>query len=389
MNNGLHVSRIILKRLRRFLYSAVVVIGVAAAGIHLLAGGSVLLNADGLVTRCRFAVASPWPNARVRQVFVHPGDWVEMGQEIAIVESTAMRRLLANLAAEEARVSSRIAQLSARRAVVNALLPSASAHAAQTTKFLITLQDAHTRGIVVDRSVQLMTAAKLDAMDKLLTLRGEVASLATEISSNQDALREVSVAYGDSQKAYSNGLLSSPASGYVGSEVALVGEVLVSGRVEVANIYTGASYVVTYIPDNYMFNVEEGQKVLVRGRGHVIAGRVDKVLPITAALPLEFQLPNRTRGRGQLARVVLLDPENFAVDEKVQITSCFLNGCLADVTNIIMAAVPGVARSRRKHEAAPLVPLQEKPPRIGEEITSSCPFPTLATSTLPSTSATR
>ena len=90
----------------------------------------------------------------------------------------------------------------------------------------------------------------------------------------------------------------------------------------VANIYTGPSYVLAYIPEKYLFEVEEGQKVSIKGRGQVIAGHIEKVLPVTEALPPEFQLPNRVRGRGQLARVALSDRENFAVDEKIHLTSC-------------------------------------------------------------------
>ena len=45
-----------------------------------------MLDADGLVTRQTVAVASPWPDARIRQINVRPGDWVEAGQKIAVVE---------------------------------------------------------------------------------------------------------------------------------------------------------------------------------------------------------------------------------------------------------------------------------------------------------------
>ena len=393
MNDELQASQIKWKRLRGFLFSTALMTASGGVGIYLLAGGSVLLNADGLVTRCRVAVASPWPDARVRQIVVRPGDWVEAGQKIAIVESAAMSRLLADLAAEKARVSSRLAQLSARRAVVKALLPSASANAAQTNAFLVTLQKARTRGIVVDRTIQTITAAKLDAMDKHLTLQEEVASLETEISSNQDALREVAAAYADSQKAYGSGLLSAPASGYIGSKVALVGEVLISGRADVANIYTGPSYVVAYIPENYMFDVAEGQKLRVRGRGHVVAGRIDKVLPVTEALPPEFQLPNRARGRGQLARVALLDPENFAVDEKVQLTSCYLGGCRVGVTDIIKATVPGLVRSAPKlvvaADGSTMISSGSaggSPSSMTDQVTSACPYQTYAASVVTSTS---
>jgi multidrug resistance efflux pump len=385
MNDELQASQIRWKRVRRFLFSTVIFIGLGATGFYLLLGGSVLLRADGLVTRCRVAVASPWPDARVRQIVVRAGDWVVAGQKIAIVESAAMSRMLADLAAEKARLASRLAQLLARRAVVKALLPSASANAAQTAGFLVTLQKARTRGIVVDRTIQTMTAAKLDAMDKHLTLQQEVASLETEIGSNQEALREVAAAYGDSQKAYGSGLLTAPASGFIGSKVALVGEVLIAGNADVASIYTGPSYVVAYIPENYMFDVQEGENLMVSGRGYAVAGRIDKVLPVTEALPPEFQLPNRARGRGQLARVALLEPEHYAVDEKVQLTSCYLGGCRIRVHNIIKAAAPGLVRSTPKRATATgrsttisLAAPDEPPSSAADQVMSACPYQTTA-----------
>lgn len=352
MSNELQASQVKWKRLRRFLYSTALVAGAGVIGTYVLAGGSVLLDADGLVTRRSVAVASPWPDARVRQIDVRPGDWVEAGQKIAVVESAAMSRSLADLAAEKARVSSRLAQLEARRTVVKALLPLARANADQTSDFLGTLQKAQTKGMVVNRSMQQMTTAKLEAMDKLSSLQAEVPSLETEISSNQDALREVSAAYGDLQQTYGSGILTAPASGYIGSKVAMAGEVLDSGRAYVANIYTGPSYVLAYIPENYLFEVEEGQKVSVKGRGQVIAGHIEKVLPVTEALPPEFQLPNRVRGRGQLVRVALSDRENFAVDEKIHLTSCYLESCRLGVSEMIQAALPGIARSKRNLEAS-------------------------------------
>jgi hypothetical protein len=60
------------------------------------------------------------------------------------------------------------------------------------------------------------------------------------------------------------------------------------------------SFVLAYIPESYLFDVEEGQKVAVKARGQMVVGYIEKVLPVTEALPPEFQLPNKTRGRYRL-----------------------------------------------------------------------------------------
>lgn len=391
-SNALQASQVKWKRLRSFSYTVTFVAVMGGAGAYLMAGGSVLLDADGFVTRCKVAVASPWPDARVRQIVVRPGDWVEAGQTIAVVESAAMSRSLADLAVETARVTSRLAQLEGRRSVVKALLPLGRANADQTSNFLGVLKDAQNKGLVVNRSMQQMTDAKLLAMDRLLSLQAEETALDTEINSNEGALQQVSTAYNDVRSTYGNGTLTAPASGYIGSRVAMVGEVLDSGRADVANIYTGPSYVLAYIPENYLFDIQDGQKVSVKGRGRVIAGHIEKVLPVTDALPPEFQLPNRVRGRGQLVRVAISGGENFAVDEKIQITSCLLNGCRIGVREVIQAAFPGIGGSKNDREAPPdnnsvkgLLQGMKTPP-AAKEVASACAYQSLGRASSPATS---
>lgn len=351
MSNQLQASEIKWKRLRKLVMTTMLVGSVGGIAIYALGGGSVMLDADGLVTRRSVTVASPWPDARVREVSVRPGDWVEAGQRIAVVDSAAMSRSLADLSAEQARMTGRIAQLDARREVVKALLPMASRAAEETDNFMSTLQKANEHGMVVSRSLQQMSTAQVQAMDKLLTLRAEQVSLETEIKSNQQALQQVAGAYNDLQRTYGSGVLTAPASGYIGSRVAMVGEVLNSGTMPVANIYTGPSYVLAYIPENYLFDIDEGQKVSVKGRGEIVSGRIEKVLPVTEALPPEFQLPNRVRGRGQLVRVALSSPNNnFAIDEKIRLTSCFSDSCRLGVSEVVQAALPNLFRGGNKQQ---------------------------------------
>jgi len=340
MSEQLQASQVKWRRLRKLVLTTLFIGGAGALSVYALGGGSLMLDADGLVTRQTVAVASPWPDARIREVSVRPGDWVEAGQKIAVVDSAAMSRSLADLAAEQARVTGRIAQLEGRRQVVDALIPMAKLSAESTNAYLKRLQTADTKGLMLARSMQQMSTAQVQAMDKLLSLEAEKTSLVTEISANQGALQQVSAAYADLQRTYGSGVLTAPASGYVGSHVAMVGEVLNSGKTPVANIYAGNSYVLAYIPENYLFDVAEGQEVSIKGRGRFTTGHIERVLPVTDALPPEFQLPNRVRGRGQLVRVSLAKPQDFALDEKVSLTSCYTDNCRINVSDVIEAALP-------------------------------------------------
>jgi multidrug resistance efflux pump len=367
MSDQLQASQVKWKRLRKLVLTTLFIGSAGGFAVYALSGGSLMLDADGLVTRQTVAVASPWPDARIREISVRPGDWVEAGQKVAVVDSGAMSRSLADLAAEQARVTGRVAQLEGRREVVKALLPMAKLAAESANTYMDTLQKANANGLALARSMQQMSAAQVQAMDKLLSLEAEKTSLETEITANQGALLQVSSAYTDLQRTYASGVLTAPASGYVGSHVGMVGEVLSAGTTPVANIYAGTSYVLAYIPENYLFDVDEGQKVSIKGRGRTATGHIERVLPVTDALPPEFQLPNRVRGRGQLVRVELSQPRNFALDEKVRLTSCYMDNCGLGVFEIIEAAIPGFLRGadRALAEAErpqPTSPAANEPP---------------------------
>ena len=368
MSNQLQASQVKWKRLRKLVLTTLFIGSTGGLAIYALGGGSVMLDADGLVTRETVAVASPWPDARIRQISVRPGDWVEAGQKIAVVDSAAMSRSLADLAAEQARVTGRIAQLEGRREVVKALLPMAKVAADSANTYMGTLEQANSNGLALTRSMQQVSAAQVQAMDKLLSLQAEQVSLEIEVAANQGALQQVSGAYADLQRTYGSGVLTAPASGYVGSHVGMVGEVLSAGTTPVANIYAGPSYVLAYIPENYLFDVDEGQKVSIKGRGRTATGYIERVLPVTDALPPEFQLPNRVRGRGQLVRVELAQPKDFALDEKVRLTSCYTDKCGLGVSEIIEAAIPAFLRggnravaSTERPQSAPLVAHEQQP----------------------------
>jgi hypothetical protein len=159
----------------------------------------------------------------------------------------------------------------------------------------------------------------------------------------------------------------------------MVGEVLSAGTTPVANIYAGTSYILAYIPENYLFDVDEGQKVSIKGRGRTATGYIERVLPVTDALPPEFQLPNRVRGRGQLVRVELSQPKDFALDEKVRLTSCYMDKCGLGISEIIEAAIPeflrggnrAVATAERPQPAAADAREKQQPTTQSEEPVSS------------------
>ena len=338
MSKELRESKVAWQKLRRLVVASALV-AAGASGAYVVSTGAVFFGADGIVTRQRIAVAAPWHDARIREVYVRPGDNVDAGQKIAVVESTSILRSLADLASDKARISGRLAELGAREHVVSMLLPLAEASAKQAQTFLATVQKAGADGLAVNKSLHEMLTASLQAADRLLSMQAEQNSLAVEIETNKKALEQISSAYDNLQHSYDNGNLYAPVGGHIGSTVALVGEVLSPGKDEIANIYTGNSYVLAYIPDSYWLKVQDGRKVAVKVRGRTVAGHIESVLPVTDALPPEFQLPTKPRGRGQLVRVALNSDNDIAVGQKAVVTNCYFRNCRFSLSGMIAAAL--------------------------------------------------
>lgn len=337
------VSRIAWTRFRRFLWIMTILVGAGGGIMYSLTSGSFILDADGLLTREYVTIATPYP-ARISQMLVRPGDKVTVGQRISVVDSPTLTRALAELSAEKAKITSRLAQLKGRSMIAELMLPLAEANLAEVQTFLDRLKTADRKGLATGRTLYDIALQRVTASERAMTLKAETESVKMEIQGNIEALREVSAAYDNLQIAYNHGALLSPVDGYVGGDVRSVGQVLEIGA-RVANIHSGDSFVLAYLPENYLFNVEEGQRVGIRIRGENVPSRIERVLPVTEALPPEFQLPNRQRERGQLVRISIPDglKNDYAVDQKVRVRGCLTHDCANSFGSIITYVHRGVA----------------------------------------------
>ena len=361
----LSASRVNWKRLRRLtLNCGLLACAVSGTAFYMNGGVSgVLLRADGLVSRERVAVA-PAFEGRVAQVFVRPGDHVEKGQRIAVVKSVAISRTLADLAAEKARLMGKVAELEARRQVITDTLSLAKSSAAETATYLNDLNKARAAGLAINKSVQEMTSASLSASERVASMQAEQRSLSAELAADRIALAQAVSAYDELSATYADEVLYASASGDIGASVAPVGQALSTGSGGVADIFTGESFVLGYVPDAYLFEVSEGQIVGVRARNKILNGRIDRILPLAQPLPSDLQAPNRMLERGHLVRIALIDPSQLPVDQHVQITTCFQNDCHVGVfqasltqTHTVLARLFEVAMSigsEAKHLVQPI-----------------------------------
>jgi len=355
----LRASLLSWRRLRRILWNGGFMVIVAGFVALYLNGGipALMLRADGLVSRDRVTVAPPF-EGRVAAVLVHPGDVVERGQKIAVVESATISRTLSELSADGARLSIGVAQLAARHRVATQTLPIAETNANQTSAYLTDLMKASARGLAVNRSLQEMMTASLTAFDRVATLRAERDALPGELEAERSALNENRAAYQRLSALYAGGTLYANASGIVGNNLAAVGEVIATGSRGIADIYTGTSFVLAYVPDSYLFSIAEGESVGVKVRNAIFNARIDRILPITETLPDKLQNSNKARERGRLIRIALLDPNELPIDQQIEVTGCYVADCrlslvqaaaveirklVATISSAVIAAVDGLA----------------------------------------------
>ena len=323
----LNVSQVRWRRLRNLVLIAIALAVTGAIAINLISGGVMLLRASGLVTREHVAIGAPYQETRVKEVLVHPGDKVEAGQKIAVVESTSISRTLAELSVEQARLDTRIAAIEAREAAISRLLPAAEANAKQAQDYLDKVSDASRKGLAVDKALTDTTSAAFASAEKQQSLKAEQVSLEGELAAYHTARKQVSGTYDSLQQTYAGGALYAPVAGYVGGKVMSAGAVLGPGNSDIATIYTGPSFILAYLPDSYLFDLKVGQRVDVRSYAQSIVGVVEALLPMTDAMPPEFQIPGDVRQRGQVFKISIPESVSMPLDQKVKISACYFNMC--------------------------------------------------------------
>jgi multidrug resistance efflux pump len=195
--------------------------------------------------------------------------------------------------------------------------------------------------LAVSRSLQEISAAHLTASERVISLKAEDQTLESQLTTIKAALAETNAAYDHLQQVYDNGVIRTPVAGYVGSTVAFAGAVLSPGKDQIAQIFTGESFVLAFMPETYFFDLEPDERVSVKARGITVPGTVQKILPVTDALPPEFQLPNKVRSRGQVARIALQNPNQFALQEKVRVTGCVGDYCNPGVISVVRSLFGG------------------------------------------------
>jgi multidrug resistance efflux pump len=308
----------------RYVYISLCLLFLAAL-FDYVAGSSVFLRADGLVLQEHHTIA-PAYDAQISEIYVQPGQRIDAGTKIAKMESLSLTQALAELATKQAEISSRWAEASSKLAMTNTMLPLARRQSAELQTNLGAVQQMRDRQLGNARRIEEASTVAYTARERAAELEAQQNSLKMQVAITEEARRDAQDAYNQLKSVFNGGLVVSPAAGVVGPSVAAPGEVL-NTTTQILEVFTGKSYILAYLPDNYLFSVDPGQLVwAATGRRGSVA-TIDEVLPVADVLPVEFQNTMRPRDRSQLVRIKLPDEHSFTIRQKIRISPCYFDGC--------------------------------------------------------------
>jgi len=319
----------------RKVYLALLVLMAAGVGDYLW-GDLVFLRADGLVFRDRTTIAASYL-AKVETVAVREGQEVAPGDVILRLKSLEVLERLADLSARQAELVQRAADFRIRADVVTQLLPLAWRREEESRQVLSEFDSLTDRGLIGAARYEEALRAYFDAREARVSLDAERKTLSEEIPAVILAQREAAAAFADLKSHYADGDIRSPIGGSIGARAPSVGDVYRPGE-PILSIYSGAPYCLVYLPGRYLFAIRVGMRVTVSNGRHSVIGEIDEILPVSDALPPEFQNTFKPQDRQQLARIRLIERSPIPVGEKV-VASRGLLAALLDFLN--EGRVPG------------------------------------------------
>ncbi|MFD0987038.1 HlyD family secretion protein [Methyloligella solikamskensis] len=289
--------------------------------LNYLFGDMVFLRAEGILLTDRDAVAATYPG-QVVAVEVAEGETVEQEDVLVRMESAQMVRDIAELTLRAAEMSERKAQLQVKLGVVSSLLPIAERHVTESNATLDAFDKLDNKGLVSNARVNEAVENKFDAAERLAELKSQSEILETQLPSVMESYDRAIGALNGLKALYDDGIVRAVRGGTVGPKVPTQGQVVNFGD-DLLTIYGSKTYVLAYLSNDYLFEVEPGQKVRVSSGAQAVDGRIDAVLGVADTLPPEFQNLFKPRDRGRLVRIAL-DGEGFAVAQKVEVRGCWL-----------------------------------------------------------------
>ena len=187
----------------------------------------------------------------------------------------------------------------------------------------------------MSRSLQEISAAH-DGIGAGHFAQGRDGTLQSQLTSIKAALDETNAAHDQLQRVYEDGVIRTPVAGYVGGTSPPRAPSFRRGKTRLRKYLPARASSGPSTPETYLFDLEPGERVSVKGawdhRNRNCPEDSSSHGRATTRLSASQQ---GARNRGQVARITLQDPNQFAVNEKVRVTGCVADYCNPGLVNVV------------------------------------------------------
>ncbi|MBR0739947.1 HlyD family secretion protein [Bradyrhizobium liaoningense] len=325
-----------LPRAKKLSFRKLLLVGVAIAalagaswyGYDYWTVGRFLVSTDDAYVKADNTTIAPKVSGYLDRVLVGDNEHVKAGQILARIDDRDFRVALdqtrADVAAANATVTSKEAQLEVQEAVITAARATidvdnaAKVFAKQENKRYTDLaatgygsvqnaQQAQARDAGADAAIQRDTANLASALKQVDLLKAEILQAKAAAARAAALQRQAELNLG-----YTT--IVSPIDGVVGNRTLRVGQYVQAGTQLMSIVPTDGAYVVANFKETQLTHVRAGQKVELEVDtfpGQVVRGHVDSIAPASGQ---EFALLPPDNATGNFTKIVQRIPVKIALD---------------------------------------------------------------------------
>jgi membrane fusion protein (multidrug efflux system) len=322
-------------KLRKLLLAGVAAFAVAGAswyGHDYWTVGRFLISTDDAYVKADNTTIAPKVSGYLDRVQVGDNEHVKAGQVLAGIDDRDFRVALdqakADVAAADATVTSKQAQLEVQEAVIAAARATidvdnaAKVFARQENKRYTDLaatgfgsvqnaQQAQARDASADAAIQRDTANLASALKQVELLKAEILQARAAAARAAALQRQAELNLG-----YTT--IVAPIDGVVGNRTLRVGQYVQAGTLLMSIVPAEGAYVVANFKETQLTNVRAGQQVEIEVDtfpGQVVRGHVDSIAPASGQ---EFALLPPDNATGNFTKIVQRIPVKIALDAETQ-----------------------------------------------------------------------
>jgi multidrug resistance efflux pump len=285
------------RALTRLIYFAALIAFAAYLG-NTFAGGYIYTRGEGLVIGEPAVVAAEFI-ATVTDVLVKDGQEVKRGEIVSHISSQYMTETRAKLTSDYAGRASRLAEVKARREIVDAVLALAEIRERVAANGLAQLDTIQKKGYLPILTHTTATDQAFKGKQEAEALRAEGRALEGQIATMSSASQQADCALKDLVALYNDGRMRSMIDGVVGKVLVRPGSVVRPGE-PMIEIVGKRRFVVAWFPISRLYHLQVGDAVTISTGGESLPGKIAKVSVIADALPKEFQKAFAPAERQQL-----------------------------------------------------------------------------------------